>query len=143
MLYPLLEQLQELGMDDSWIYFLRWMLLAPPGMNIRNDVAHGFTSGISPVYAALILRAAALLITVTAPSPPTAADVTRTGQPANLAPLSPRDRDDILGLLSRPVASLVPAPWRNGLAGRAAGITATTLRATANLLQLAARRLEP
>jgi hypothetical protein len=36
-------------------------------MNIRNDLAHGFTSGISPVYAALILRAAAMLITVTTP----------------------------------------------------------------------------
>jgi hypothetical protein len=48
MLYPLLQQLQELGMDESWIYFLRWMLLAPPGMNIRNDIAHGFVSRISP-----------------------------------------------------------------------------------------------
>jgi hypothetical protein len=143
MLYSLLKELEKLAMDESWTYFLRWLLLAPPGMNIRNDLAHGFTSGISPVYAALILRAAAMLITVTAPQPPSAARTAAADQPADLAPLPHRDRDDILGLLSHPVSSPVPAPWRDGLTGRAAGITATALRATASLLQLAARRLEP
>jgi hypothetical protein len=143
MLYSLLKELEKLAMDESWTYFLRWLLLAPPGMNIRNDLAHGFTRGISPVYAALILRAAAMLITVTAPQPPSAAHVAAADQPADLAPLPHRDRDDILGLLSHPVPSQVPAPWRDGLAGRAAGITATALRATASVLQLAARRLEP
>ena len=44
---------------ESWTYFLRWLLLAPPGMNIRNDLAHGFIGDISPIDAALILRAAA------------------------------------------------------------------------------------
>jgi hypothetical protein len=110
-------------------------------MNVRNDLAHGFIGDISPVYAALILRAAALLITVTAPQPPSAAPI--ADQPADLAPLPHRDRDDILGLLSHPVPSPVPAPWKDGPAGRAAGITATALRATANVLQLVARRLEP
>jgi hypothetical protein len=143
MLFSLLKELEKLAMDESWTYFLRWLLLAPPGMNIRNDLAHGFTSGISPVYAALILRAAAMLITVTAPQPPSAARVATADQPADLAPLPHRDRDDILGLLSRPISSPVPAPWKDGLAGRAAGITATALRATASVLQLAARRLEP
>jgi hypothetical protein len=103
----------------SRTYFLRWLLLAPPGMNIRNDLAHGFTSGISPVYAALILRAAAMLITVTAPQSPSAARVAAADQPADLVPLPRRDRDDILGLLSHPVSSPVPAPWRDGLSGRA------------------------
>ena len=143
MLYSLLKELEKLAMDESWTYFLRWLLLAPPGMNIRNDLAHGFTRGISPVYAALILRAAAMLITVTAPQPPSAAHAAVADQPADLAPLPHRDRDDILGLLSHPVPSPVPAPWRDGLAGRATGITATALRATASVLQLAARRLEP
>ncbi len=41
-------------------------------MSIRNEVAHGFVTEISPVYAALILRAA-LLITVVAPQLPSAA----------------------------------------------------------------------
>ena len=62
MLHPLLKELQELAMDESWTYFLLWLLLAPPGMNVRNDLAHGFIGDISPIYAALILRAAALLI---------------------------------------------------------------------------------
>jgi hypothetical protein len=143
MLHPLLKELEELAMDESWIYFLRWLLLAPPGMNVRNDLAHGFIGNISPIYAALILRAAALLITVTGPLPPSAVSVAVADQPADLAPLPHRDRDDILGLLSHPVPSPVPAPWREGPAGRAAGITATALRATANVLQLVARRLEP
>jgi hypothetical protein len=143
MLYPLLKELEKLAMDESWIYFLRWLLLAPPGMNVRNDLAHGFIGDISPVYGALILRAAALLITVTAPQPPSAARVAVADQPADLAPLPHRDRDDILGLLSHPVPCPVPSPWRDGPAGRAAGITATALRATACVLQLAARRMEP
>jgi Domain of unknown function (DUF4209) len=143
MLYPLLKELEKLAMDESWIYFLRWLLLAPPGMNVRNDLAHGFIGDISPIYAALILRAAALLITVCAPQPPSAVRVTAPDQPADLAPLPHRDRDDVLGLLSHPVSSPVPQPWRDGPAGRAVGITATALRATANVLQLVARGLEP
>lgn len=59
---------------ESLNYFLRWLLLAPPGINIRNDPAHGFIGDISPIYAALIPRAAALPNTVAAP-----------GQPADLA----------------------------------------------------------
>jgi hypothetical protein len=119
VLYSLLKELEQLAMDESWTYFLRWLLLAPPGMNIRNDLAHGFISVISPVYAVLILRAAAMLITVTAPQPPAAAHVAAADQPADLAPLPHRDRDDILGLLSYPVSSPVPAPWRRaGRTGR-------------------------
>ena len=143
MLYPLLKELEKLAMDESWTYFLRWLLLAPPGMNVRNDLAHGFIGDISPIYAALILRAAALLITVTAPQPPSAVRVAVADQPADLASLPHRDRDDILGLLSNPVRTPVTAPWRDGPAGRAVGITATALRTTANVLQLVARRLEP
>ena len=71
-LYVLLQELEKLALDESWAYFLRWLLLVPPGMNIRNEIAHGFVGDTSPVYAALILRAAALLITVVAPQPPSA-----------------------------------------------------------------------
>jgi hypothetical protein len=53
-----------------------------------------------------------------------------------LAPVSHRDRDDILGILNDPVPSPVPAPWRVGPAERAAGITAMALRETADMLQL-------
>lgn len=142
-LYSLLQELEKLAMDESWTYFLRWLLLGPPGMNVRNDLAHGFIGDISPIYAALALRAAALLITVAPPQPPSAARVAAGDQPADLSPLPQRGRDDILEILRHPVASPVPGPWRDGPAGRAAGITATALRATANVLQFAARRLEP
>lgn len=142
MLYSLLKELEKLAMDESWIYFLRWLLLAPPGMNIRNDIAHGFTSNISPIYAALILRAAALLTTITGPQPSPAAGAA-DDEPADLVPLHGRDRDDVLGLLSRPVPTPVPVPWRDGPVGRIVGVTATALRATASMLQLVARRLEP
>jgi len=141
-LYPLLQELEKLAMDESWTYFLRWLLLGPPGMNIRNDLAHGFVGDISPVYAALILRAAVLLITVAAPQPPSAARAAHD-HPADLAPLPHRDRDDILTILKHPVPAPVPAPWRDGPVGRAAGVTATALRTTANVLQLMARHLEP
>lgn len=142
MLYSLLKELETLALDESWTYFLRWLLLGPPGMNIRNDVAHGFTNDISPVYAALILRAAALLITITAPEPPSAVHLV-ADQPADVTPIPHRDREDILGLLSHPVASAIPSPWNEGMAGRIVGITATALRATASVLQLVARRLDP
>jgi hypothetical protein len=61
-LYVLLENLEQLALDPSWAWFLRWLLLGPVGQNIRNDVAHGFTSEVGPTYAALVLRAAAVLI---------------------------------------------------------------------------------
>jgi hypothetical protein len=55
-LYVLLQELEKVALDESWTYFLRWLLLGPLGMNIRNEVAHGFVADISPVYAVLVLR---------------------------------------------------------------------------------------
>jgi hypothetical protein len=83
-------------------------------------------------------------VSVTAPPAPSVEyAMPPARRPADLDPLPHRDRDDILGLLSDPVSSPVPAPWRDGLAGRAVGIRAMALRATASVLKLAARRLEP
>ena len=48
MLFSLLKELEKLAMDESWTYFLRWLLLAPPGMNIRNDLAHGSPAASAP-----------------------------------------------------------------------------------------------
>jgi hypothetical protein len=59
----LLDELLTLGLDESWHFFLTWLLLGPDGRNIRNDVAHGFTVDIHPALAALVLRGAAVLIT--------------------------------------------------------------------------------
>lgn len=59
----LLEELDELVLDPSWSWFLNWIFLGPLGLNLRNDVAHGFVVGIDHAYTALVLRAASLLIT--------------------------------------------------------------------------------
>ncbi|MCH1868783.1 DUF4209 domain-containing protein [Nocardioides sp. CFH 31398] len=73
-LYSLLENLERLALDESWAWFLRWLLLGPIGVNLRNEVAHGFVCDISPTYAALVLRAAAVLIVAA----PQATDVGRS-----------------------------------------------------------------
>lgn len=62
-LYVLLNELEKLALDEDWVWFLRWLLLGPIGANIRNEVAHGFLSDLRPDYVALVLRAAAVLIT--------------------------------------------------------------------------------
>ncbi|KRD35207.1 hypothetical protein ASE27_15525 [Oerskovia sp. Root918] len=59
----LLDELLRISLDPSWHYFLTWLLLGPEGSNIRNDIAHGFTTTMDPVHATLVLRSAALLIT--------------------------------------------------------------------------------
>lgn len=59
----LLDELLTLGLDESWHFFLTWLLLGPDGRNIRNDVAHGFTVETHSALAALVLRGAAVLIT--------------------------------------------------------------------------------
>lgn len=144
-LYALLQELENLALDESWAYFLRWLLLGPPGMNIRNDIAHGFVTDISPVYAALVLRAAALLITITAPQPPSAVRwaTDQDHDLVDLAELPERDRDDILALLAAPIGCPAASPVRDGLVGRVTGITASALRGSAAVLQFIARRLEP
>jgi len=144
-LYVLLQELEKLALDESWAYFLRWLLLGPLGMNIRNEVAHGFVTDISPVYAAVTLRAGALLITVVAPQPPSAARAAsrENDHAVDLADLPHRDRDEILQILSMPVRDPVPLPWRGGSVGRLAGLTASTLRTAASSLNLLARRLDP
>lgn len=63
-LYVLLDELENVALDESWAYFLRWLLLGPYGANLRNDIAHGFVFDPGPVYTALLLRAVSLLVLV-------------------------------------------------------------------------------
>jgi len=144
-LYILLDELEKLALDESWAYFLHWLFLGPFGMNMRNEIAHGFVTDVGPVYAALVLRAASMLITVAAPQPPsTVAGACHSGDRAvDLAELPIRDRDDVLALLRQPVNAPVPNPWRTGAAGRATAFAASTLRVMAGALNLIARRLDP
>jgi hypothetical protein len=66
-LYGLLNGLEQAGIDPDWTHFLRYTLLGPHGMNLRDDAAHGLLGHASPIEAALTLRAAALLILIAAP----------------------------------------------------------------------------
>jgi hypothetical protein len=144
-LYALLSELEKLALDESWAYFLNWLFLGPFGMNIRNEIAHGFVTDTGPVYAALVLRAASMLITVAAPQPPStvAGAGHKYDRAVDLAELPARDRDDVLALLRQPVDAPVPNPWRTGTAGRATAFAASTLRVIAGALSVVARCLDP
>lgn len=67
-LYDLLTEIENVGFDPDWAYFLRWLLLGPHGRNLRNDLAHGLIGGTSDTEAALALRAASLVILLAGPS---------------------------------------------------------------------------
>jgi hypothetical protein len=74
----LLSILEKVGLDPAWERFLRTFLTGPLGMNVRNDVAHGFV--LRPPAretAALALRALAVLTLLVA------ADSTWSGQRIN------------------------------------------------------------
>lgn len=93
----LLDALLELGLDPSWHYFVSWLLLGPDGSNIRNDVAHGFTVGMDHVHAALVLRAASVLITATG-------SVEGETKTLTLAELPSAPRPGLRGLADRALA---------------------------------------
>lgn len=90
----LLDELLTLGLDESWHFFLTWLLLGPDGRNTRNDIAHGFTVETHPALAALVLRGAALLITASG-------TVNDEGKRIHLA-----EQDLSDGLVDRTAASL-------------------------------------
>jgi hypothetical protein len=110
-LYVLLDQLEKLALDESWVFFLRWLLLGPYGANIRNEVAHGFLHTVPPAYAALVLRAATLLSTVAGPDG-TQDDADR------------RRRDEITSMLRD------PATLARGPSGRRAAPAREVARST-------------
>lgn len=64
-LHTLIKELEDLGLEESWAYFLRWLLLGPYGVNLRNEVAHGFVYALDPRYTVLILRALCLVALMT------------------------------------------------------------------------------
>jgi hypothetical protein len=66
-MHVLLKHLEDLALDESWAYFLRWLFLGPFGANLRNEVAHGYVPDISASHTALALRALAMLVTVSGP----------------------------------------------------------------------------
>lgn len=99
--HNLLKELEEIALDESWAYFLRWLFLGPHGANLRNEVAHGYVPDISPPMAALALRAFAMLVVVA--GPPT---YDRLGDEIGDPPADepkPRTRAEITDLLRAPL----------------------------------------
>ena len=109
-LYVLLDELKKLDLDPSWAFYLNWLLIDFRGANLRNSVAHGFVEEVGPEYAALVLRAAALLIDLVGPRPHDQADYERdTGLTVN----ERRDRTTVLQRLAHPIADPLPPPRRS------------------------------
>jgi hypothetical protein len=140
-LWTMLEALEEIALDESWSYFIKWLFLGPPaGMNLRNDLAHGFIHDPGGVYSVLVLRAAAVLVPLTRPGPnadPIDDDNMRTPRPADDPTQNAgarRARADIEALLSRPVAHPQRWPAPPPLWARAGGLVADALRLTAKAI---------
>lgn len=53
----MIEALSDRGLDPSWYRFLRFLLTAPDGQNLRNEALHGFVDDIGEVGAAWVLMA--------------------------------------------------------------------------------------
>jgi hypothetical protein len=140
-LWTMLEALEEIAFDESWSYFIKWLLLGPPtGINLRNDLAHGFIHDPGAIYSLLVLRAAALLVPLTPPGPngdPIDDDDMRTlrltDEPAQDAG-SRRAREEIEALLNRPVTHPQRWPTSPPLWEQAGGLVAGTLRLAARFI---------
>ncbi|GAA3450576.1 hypothetical protein GCM10018962_24090 [Dactylosporangium matsuzakiense] len=91
-LYTLISELEKLALDESWAYFFRWLLGGPYGANIRNTIAHGLPSEMSPAVAVLTLRAVSVLAVVVG------ATSTRVHTSNNIT----RDRETVLNMLASP-----------------------------------------
>lgn len=53
----MIEALSDRGLDPSWYRFLRFLLTAPDGANLRNEALHGFVDEIGCAGAAWVLIA--------------------------------------------------------------------------------------
>lgn len=64
----LLPLLAERGLEESWYRFLRTLLSAPNGWNLRNEAVHGFVEDVGAAPAGLVLIAV-LYLTLLHPRP--------------------------------------------------------------------------
>jgi hypothetical protein len=60
----LLKELRNLGFDLSWYRYLWTVFASPAGMNLRNEIAHGFASQPGATVAALSIHSACFLSTI-------------------------------------------------------------------------------
>jgi hypothetical protein len=60
----LLSELLTLGLDESWYRCLWTVFASPAGVNLRNEIAHGFVADIPYTMAAVTLHSASYLSTL-------------------------------------------------------------------------------
>ena len=60
----LLKALRDLGFDLSWYRYLWTVFASPGGLNLRNEIAHGFTHHPGTTAAALSIHACCFLTTI-------------------------------------------------------------------------------
>lgn len=142
-LQPLISALRAEHFDEDWAYFLQWLLL-DPGLNLRNDVAHGLVGHVAPATAALALRAAGLLILLAADPEALGWDGDLDGRQATetTAPTVLRSREELHALLRTPVESPIDLTQRRGAIAVASRAVAVSLRAAAHAAWSLARRFE-
>jgi hypothetical protein len=111
-MYPqlgaLLDALEGLDFDEDWAYFLRWLLVNPLGMNLRNEVAHGRVRALSPADAAMVLRALILLVVLAGPG--TADDIARDAADPERTTQHGGSDDDLAAKISTPIATPLAYP---------------------------------
>jgi hypothetical protein len=61
----LLAELLKIGLDESWYRYLWTIFASPAGLNIRNEVAHGFVTDVGAPLTAVTLHAVSYLTTIT------------------------------------------------------------------------------
>lgn len=52
----LLQWMRESGLDEDWYRYAWTVLASPAGLNLRNEVAHGFVHSVAPLHAAAVLQ---------------------------------------------------------------------------------------
>ena len=58
------KALRDLGLDISWYRYLWTVFASPAGLNLRNEIAHGFLSRPGATAAALSIHASCFLNTI-------------------------------------------------------------------------------
>lgn len=139
-LQALLETLRDNHMDEDWHFFLTWLLT--PGANVRNDVAHGLLAEPTAAYAALVLRAAGLVVLIAPSSAFLGWDDERDGRVAADADVPDTEPSrDVRERLLRPMPGTEASPPSGDVRGRVARSCAGRLRHVATRLLDAAARL--